>query len=491
MFRKSLILLATTAILLPMEAVYADDKKEKRVKAQKERAVAPASKKKRVAKRSSDHRQKARMQRGEGRRATLKDRGRDNQQRTPVRWSARGEKQSEIQQDTSRRRIENNATSSQRGQRFKPRGSTANTKENRGDERVRAVRTARDNEVQKRQGRSWQHDQNVRQERSKQQPVKRRAADRDGKHGRQRARTLQQMQEARSNAYTGRSDERRGVNTQRRSIEEAQNSGRYRNDGRRRGRGDERGRGGDRTRDRDYDRRRERDYDEYNYRDRDNRRSRYSYNHRRNRRDWNFYFGFGNYFGGYGYSLGYNRGYNYGYRSGYRHGYWYGDDYDFFGHWPLRAGYYGTRAHWLWHHSHHHYHYGEYCPNAHNRRYSSGGYYHSGGSDEIAGILLGGIVGGIIGAEIDGGRDRTAGAVIGSVVGASIGANASKSDNGHHYSTGGGYYDADNFDANGRHRYENEPYRPPQEIRTCMRYEDVRGNYICTKWSVEYIYDED
>lgn len=100
--------------------------------------------------------------------------------------------------------------------------------------------------------------------------------------------------------------------------------------------------------------------------------------------------------------------------------------------------------------------------------------------------MLGGIVGGIIGAEIDGGHDRTAGTVIGSVVGATIGANATSSRS-RSYTVPGGY---DDFETDGSHRYENELYEPPREIRTCMRYEDVRGDYVCTKWSVEYIYDD-
>lgn len=100
-------------------------------------------------------------------------------------------------------------------------------------------------------------------------------------------------------------------------------------------------------------------------------------------------------------------------------------------------------------------------------------------------MLLGGIVGGIIGAEIDGGRDKTAGAVIGSVVGAAIGANAARSDDVVHRPAAGVVYDA-----NGRHIYESETYQPPREIRTCLRYETRQSEYVCTKWTVEYEYDD-
>ncbi|MBL4790570.1 MAG: hypothetical protein JKY60_16510 [Kordiimonadaceae bacterium] len=210
------------------------------------------------------------------------------------------------------------------------------------------------------------------------------------------------------------------------------------------------------------------------------------------------FLGFGHYYGGFGhsfgsYGFGYSSGYNYGFGSRYRHGYWSGDDYGFFGHWPYSSGYFGTRSYWGWNHRHHHYHYGSYCPNVHGgSNYSSAGYYSNGGSDTLAGVLLGGIVGGIIGAEIDGGYNRGAGAAIGAIVGASIGASAASDDRsyGSVQYADEDRYDGD-YDSNGRHRYENETYSPPREIRTCLRYETVRGNYICTKWSVEYIYDDE
>jgi len=115
------------------------------------------------------------------------------------------------------------------------------------------------------------------------------------------------------------------------------------------------------------------------------------------------------------------------------------------------------------------------------------GYYdNANDSDTVAGVLLGGIVGGIIGAEIDGGHNRTTGTLLGAAIGAAVGG-AAASDDDHSSNT---YYADDVWDSDGRHRFETEPYRPPEEIRTCMRYEDVNGNYICTKWTVEYFYDD-
>lgn len=202
------------------------------------------------------------------------------------------------------------------------------------------------------------------------------------------------------------------------------------------------------------------------------------------------YFGFGHYYGGLGFGYGYSSsyGYGHGYYSGYRPGYWYGADYGFFGDWPLYSGYVSGRSDWLWNHGHQHYHYGSYCPNGQSSRYSSTGYYSSSVGDNVAGVFLGGVVGGIIGAEIDGGHNRTAGAVIGSVVGAAIGAQATQSNSNNYQAAGG--YSGSNFDTNGRHRNETQTYQPPKEVRTCVRYDEVRGNYVCTKWTVEYIYDE-
>jgi len=204
-------------------------------------------------------------------------------------------------------------------------------------------------------------------------------------------------------------------------------------------------------------------------------------------RDVDIFFGFSPYYSGFGFNVGY---YN-GHYNGYYNGYYYGRDY-YFGHWPVTSGYYSSYASWRWNHRHHHYHYGDYCPHAYNNTrvtYYDGyrdDYYRSSSSgDQIAGILLGGIVGGIIGAEIDGGHNKTAGAVIGSVVGAAIGASATNPDGVSHSPKPGVVYDT-----RGRHAYETETYMPPREIRTCLRYETRQGQDVCTKWTVEYDYDD-
>ena len=77
-------------------------------------------------------------------------------------------------------------------------------------------------------------------------------------------------------------------------------------------------------------------------------------------------------------------------------------------------------------------------------------------------------MGGIIGAEIDGGRDKTTGAVVGAIAGAVAG--AAIADGG------------DDYDYNGRHKYEREAYVPPNNARSCQRYEPVDGGYECVKW---------
>ncbi|MBL4838861.1 MAG: glycine zipper 2TM domain-containing protein [Kordiimonadaceae bacterium] len=120
--------------------------------------------------------------------------------------------------------------------------------------------------------------------------------------------------------------------------------------------------------------------------------------------------------------------------------------------------------------------------------YDDHSYYASSSSDDTAlGMLLGGVVGGIIGAEIDGGHNKTAGAVVGAIVGAAIGASVANADNDVvHYPKTGVVYDAE-----GRHAYENEAYLPPREIKTCLRYETRNKEHICTKWTVEYVYDDD
>ncbi|MFC7296795.1 hypothetical protein ACFQQA_18990, partial [Marinobacter aromaticivorans] len=64
--------------------------------------------------------------------------------------------------------------------------------------------------------------------------------------------------------------------------------------------------------------------------------------------------------------------------------------YYYFGHWPYYSGYWHTHATWLWHDHHHHYHYGGYCPGFdyhYDTRYSVG--YYGGGSDNVAGTILG------------------------------------------------------------------------------------------------------
>jgi hypothetical protein len=213
----------------------------------------------------------------------------------------------------------------------------------------------------------------------------------------------------------------------------------------------------------------------------------------------NFYFGFGNLFGSYGYSIGYS--------NGYRPSYW--DFYDpyntysYYSHWPYTRGLWAYRANWGWAHRHNHYHYGDYCPGF---QHSSGGYYgynsfglsdygyNNDNSDTVVGTLLGAVVGGIIGAEIDGGRNKTAGAVVGAVVGATIG-NAATDNSVNHVPSAGvnhqPYSSSAHFDSDGRHVYEKNEYRPPEEVRTCMRYDYRGSDYVCTKWTVEYVYDDE
>ncbi len=166
----------------------------------------------------------------------------------------------------------------------------------------------------------------------------------------------------------------------------------------------------------------------------------------------------------------------------------------YFGHWPFSRGFYHRRANWAWAHPHNHYHYGDYCPGFHaddGHHFGHADYRHSGGGS-AAGTLLGAVVGGIIGAEIDGGRNRTAGAIAGAVVGGALG-NAATRPRQPAAPSGGTYQPYSSgarFDERGRHVYETRPYEPPEEIRTCMRYEYVGDNYRCTKWTVEYVHND-
>lgn len=235
--------------------------------------------------------------------------------------------------------------------------------------------------------------------------------------------------------------------------------------------------------------------------------TRRSYNSFRNRVYNNFYFGYGSFFGGLGYGFGFGNGWSgwggWGWPTYYNTFY---SPYDYhvtFGHWPYHRGFYNRRASWAWAHRHNHYHYGTYCPgfddhvsySAHNHYYHSGNY--SSGGNNVAGTLLGAVVGGIIGAEIDGGRNRTAGALFGAAAGALVGNAATRDSHSvdHHYveprgvTYHGEYSARASYDENGRHRYETEPYTPPEEVRTCMEYGYRNGNYTCTKWTVEYLED--
>lgn len=166
----------------------------------------------------------------------------------------------------------------------------------------------------------------------------------------------------------------------------------------------------------------------------------------------------------------------------------------YFGHWPFSRGFYHRRANWAWAHPHNHYHYGDYCPGFHvddGHHFGHADYRHTGGGN-AAGTLLGAVVGGIIGAEIDGGRNRTAGAIAGAVIGGALG-NAATRPRQPVAPSGGTYQPYSSgarFDENGRHVYETRPYEPPEEIRTCMRYEYVGDNYRCTKWTVEYVHND-
>ncbi len=464
MFRKSLILLTTTAILLPMEAVSAGG--DERTYREQDRA-----KQERVQ-RSRGDRSKARQSRPER-----------SRQSTPRREQARPSQRraSPPQAQNVERKAESapvQRQSSSQSQRY----SRVETS-SRSDRAVRATS-------------SWNVQQRT--------PARERAVrDRGSSRSAERANAGR----SRNQVVNG---ERRAVrNAERdRAISEAQrevivrrdeNGNRYtgyrgnrtRQDSRRvvRGSSEDQGRPASRVRELDYKRdhayRGNENWDRGSVRDR--RRGNY-------RRDWwyrdrwyrdvDIFFGFTPYYSGFGFNVGYHNGYY----NAYHNGHYYGRDY-YFGHWPVTSGYYHTHSSWRWNHHHHHYHYGDYCPHARNNAhvtYHSDSYYSSSSSgDQVAGILLGGIVGGIIGAEIDGGRNKTAGAVIGSVVGAAIGASATQSDGVVHRPEVGVVYDGD-----GRHVYETEAYQPPREIRTCMRYEKRQGAHVCTKWTVEYEYDD-
>ncbi|MFC3050744.1 glycine zipper 2TM domain-containing protein [Kordiimonas pumila] len=234
-------------------------------------------------------------------------------------------------------------------------------------------------------------------------------------------------------------------------------------------------------------------YDDHNHNRQPTRHAQPYYNgngkyhgHRRYRSDIDIYFGFGNYYGWPSSSFAYHRGY--------WDGYYYSNWYDYYGHWPYRSGYYGVRSAWLWSHYHHHYHYGDYCPNDYNQTTvyyegSPSSYSSSSGGAQIAGLILGGVIGGVIGAEIDGGHNKTAGTVIGAALGAAVGVAATTPDTVTYREPEGVTYKQPAgvaYEGNGQHPYEAETYQPPEEVRTCIRYENRDGTYVCNKWTVEY-----
>ncbi|UTW56651.1 glycine zipper 2TM domain-containing protein [Kordiimonas sp. SCSIO 12610] len=145
--------------------------------------------------------------------------------------------------------------------------------------------------------------------------------------------------------------------------------------------------------------------------------------------------------------------------------------------------------------------------------------YYAGGAtsgNQLASTVLGGVLGGVIGSEIDGGRNRTAGILIGSAIGAALGNEvgrdldaADRYYNDSYYDSYrgqntvrvveregvtsrdyGGYKGDQSFEADGSYRAETEDYQPPREIRKCIRYQYRGGDYQCTKWTLEYAYDE-
>lgn len=463
MFKKSLILLTTTAILLPMEAVSAggDERKYRdQDRANQERAQ-----------RSRGDRSKARQARPERSRPSA-----------PRRAQTRSvpKRQSPPRAQNTERRARDVAVQdrgpSQARQRTRPSSqSTARSSErSRTTNRVRSV-PARETAVRDRGNSRSTERANAGRSRSEVVNGVRRVV-----RNTERDRAISEAQrdvivrrDANGNKYTGYRGNRTSQDS-RRAV---------------RGSSEDRGRPASRVRELDYARgnayRGNDNWDRGRVRDR--RRGNY-------RRDWwyrdrwyrdvDVFFGFTPYYSGFGFNVGYHNGYY----NAYHNGHYYGRNY-YFGHWPVTSGYYHARSTWLWSHHHHHYHYGDYCPHAHNNAhvtYHNDNYYSSSSSgDQVAGMLLGGIVGGIIGAEIDGGRNKTTGAVIGSVVGAAIGANAAQSNNvAHHPEVGVVYGES------GRHVYETETYQPPREVRTCMRYETRQGEDVCTKWTVEYEYDD-
>ncbi|MEX0298476.1 MAG: glycine zipper 2TM domain-containing protein [Kordiimonas sp.] len=476
MFKKSLILLTTTAILLPMEAVSAgsDDRRYRdQDRAKQERAQ-----------RSRGDRSNARQSRPERARSSAPRRA---QERSAPRAQS-SERRSSARTERSVRRS-SSQVSRARDTAVRDRGSSQNRQRATAPNRVNENRAVRPSSSRNTQTITRARDTAVR--------------DRGNSRSTERARASRTRSQVVNNQRrTVRNIERN------RAISEAQrdvivrrdaNGNRYTGyagtrttrDSRRvvRGSVNDRGRPASRVRELDYARdhayRGNSNWDRGRVRDR--RRGNY-------RRDWwyrdrwyrdvDVFFGFTPYYSGFGFSVGYHNGYY----NGYPNGYYYGRDY-YFGHWPVTSGYYHRHSTWRWSHHHHHYHYGDYCPHAHHDvhvTYHDDHHYSSSSSgNQVAGILLGGIVGGIIGAEIDGGRDKTAGAVIGSVVGAAIGASATQSNDVVHTPAAGVVYDA-----GGRHAYEVETYQPPREIKTCMRYETRQGEYVCTKWTVEYEYDD-
>lgn len=465
MFKKSLLLLTATAVMLPLTTVSADDRKDRkeRVRAEKAQNAPP--------------RQRVNRSRAQQRQARA-PRGQRSQQRQP--GVQRPERSDQISRTQAPRQVRDPSLNNRE---INARTEARANQQARQNTRQNTRRTARPSDRQ-------QTRQQVRQD-------NRQTARQNPNRGSRQVSRAQVRQDARQQTrerarQTQRQNQRQATRTNSRGAGRYDYNDAARYDGAR-ARASARNARVDRYRDRG----------SYRYRDTHRRADPYQPRVRRNVYRNYFYprfgnsvfFGFGGFYTGPRYSLGFYDPF-WPYFGSYYNAYNY---YDYYSHWPFARGFYGHRASWGWAHRHNHYHYGDYCPGFHHddgHHYGHSNYrYTNGSGDNVAGTLLGAVVGGIIGAEIDGGRNRTAGAIAGAVVGATIGNAATRNNANHHPAPSTGYrqpYSSGaRFDENGRHIYETRPYQPPEEVRTCMRY-DYRGDsYTCTKWTVEYVYDDD
>ncbi|WP_417461084.1 glycine zipper 2TM domain-containing protein [Kordiimonas sp.] len=463
MFRKSLLLLSTVAILVPSVPSFADSKDERREKYRKESTAKPQA-----------QRQQAQRQQAQRQRARQSEPRRERQRAAPQprREQAAPQQRRQRQLAAPDRR---DIASPNRAQR------QAAT---RADRQPRADRQARNVRAQNTDGYRQRHAVVARADRERVRNVRETREARDRSVNRQdrpvRARTPDRrdvMQANKSFTNTKKRDVSRvPVNYGQRRHDGQQNWNGGRDRGRHvssdngRGRGnDHRSRGDHRDRDHNYRGNHNR------YRDHDRGRKNGWHHRYRDRPKTRIYIGLG------------TNPYGYWGRPYYGH-YSYSD-------WPFYSGYWHARSHWAWHTHHSHYHYGGYCPGLSHGYQASYHYdepyyagYSSNAGNEVAGTILGGVVGGILGSEIDGGRNRTAGIVIGSLLGATVGNSIAKSSNNSRTVSSNYRYTADYHDDDPTiYHYENEGYAPPrEEVRKCIEYDVRGGNYVCRRWTVEY-----